>query len=161
MREALRALLQAAAARNQPPRREDPNRVRPRVRRSEAMISYSLCGTRLVASSAMQRALICDHLDRAERHVVAGRKRITEQLEFIAWLAWFGNDATGAKALLREFERGLAKHIVDRERLRTQLALVNGTSASRAWQASYKLSGQGLPDINQFDDQLGRAVVNG
>ena len=109
----------------------------------------------------MQRALICDHLDRAERHVVAGRKRITEQLEFIAWLAWFGNDATGAKALLREFERGLAKHIVDRERLRTQLALLNGTNASREWQASYKLSGQGLPDINQFDDQLGRAVVNG
>ena len=42
MREALRALLQAAAARNHPPRREDPNRVRPRVRRCEAMISYSL-----------------------------------------------------------------------------------------------------------------------
>jgi hypothetical protein len=88
----------------------------------------------------MQRALLCDHLDRAERHVVGARKHITEQIEFIAWLAWFGNDATGAKALLREFERGLAKHIADRERLRTQLALLNGTSASREGQARYKHS---------------------
>ena len=114
----------------------------------------------------MQRALICDRLDRAERHVVAGRKRITEQLEFIAWLAWFGNDATGAKPLLREFEGGLAKHMADQERLRTQLAFRNETHASREGQARYKLSGQGFPDVNQFDDELvddevGGAVVNG
>ena len=54
----------------------------------------------------MRRALVLDDLDRAERQVVAGKKQITEQIEFIAWLAWFDRDATGAKALLRDFERG-------------------------------------------------------
>ena len=44
---------------------------------------------------------------------------------FIEWLNWLRKDATGAKALLREFERGLAAHITDRERLRAQLAYLD------------------------------------
>jgi hypothetical protein len=70
----------------------------------------------------MHPDLLLSHLDRAERHIVSGRKKIIEQIVFIAWLAWLRKDATGAKALLREFERGLAAHITDRERFRAQLA---------------------------------------
>jgi len=70
----------------------------------------------------MHPDLLLHHLDRAERHIASGRKKITEQITFIAWLAWLRKDATGAKALLREFERRLAAHITDRERLRAQLA---------------------------------------
>ena len=69
----------------------------------------------------MHPDLLLNHLDRAERQIVSGRKKIIEQIGFIAWLAWLRKDATGAKALLREFERGLAAHITDRERLGAQL----------------------------------------
>ena len=55
----------------------------------------------------MHPDLLLSHSDRAERHIVSGRKKIIEQIVFIAWLAWLRKDATGAKALLREFERGL------------------------------------------------------
>ena len=73
----------------------------------------------------MHPDLLLNHLDRAERHIVSGRKKILEQIVLIAWLAWLRKDATGAKALLREFERGLAAHITDRERLRVQLACLD------------------------------------
>ena len=73
----------------------------------------------------MHPDLLLNHLDRAERHIVSGRKKILEQIVFVAWLAWLRKDATGAKALLREFERGLAAHITDRERLGAQLACVD------------------------------------
>ena len=59
--------------------------------------------------------------------MVASKRKITEQITFIAWLTWFGNDATGAKGLLREFERGLARHMAELQRLRAQLAVLDGT----------------------------------
>ena len=46
----------------------------------------------------MHPDLLLNHLDRAERHIVSGRKKILEQIGFIAWLAWLRKDATGAKA---------------------------------------------------------------
>ena len=70
----------------------------------------------------MHPDLLLNHLDRAERHIVSGRKKIIEQIGFIAGRAWLRKDATGAKALLREFEMRLAAHISDRERLRAHLA---------------------------------------
>ena len=73
----------------------------------------------------MHPDLLLEHLHRAERHIVSGRKKIIEQIEFIAWLDWLRKDATGAKALLREFEAGLAAHATDRERLRAQLACLD------------------------------------
>jgi hypothetical protein len=77
----------------------------------------------------MQRASLLADLQRAESQVVAAKKRVTVQIEAIAWLCWFGCDAVEAKALLRKFEIALAKHLSDRERLRTQLALLDGTEA--------------------------------
>jgi hypothetical protein len=79
----------------------------------------------------MRRALVLDHLDRAEREVLAAQRQISEQIEFIAWMGWFGRDATGAKTLLREFEGRLARQIAERERLRAQLTLLNDIDASR------------------------------
>ena len=76
----------------------------------------------------MHPDLLLNQLERAERHIVSGRKRIIEQIVFIAWLAWLRKDATGAKALLREFEGGVAAHITDGERLRAQLACLDPAS---------------------------------
>lgn len=76
---------------------------------------------------AMHRASLLADLQRAESQVVAAKKRVAVQIEAIAWLCWFGGDAVEAKALLRKFEIALAKHLSDRERFRTQLALLDGT----------------------------------
>jgi hypothetical protein len=107
----------------------------------------------------MRRALVLDDLDRAERQVVTGKKQITEQIEFIAWLAWFGRDATGAKALLRDFERGLARHIADRERLHAQLTYLNEIEASRQRQTRHKSGVQEMPAFDHFDPQIGAALA--
>ena len=80
--------------------------------------------------AAMDPDLLLDHLDRAERHIASYRKKITEQIEFIAWLNWLHKDATGAIALLREFEMRLAAHTTDRERLRAQLAHLGPTATT-------------------------------
>ena len=71
----------------------------------------------------MDRDLILERLARAERQIASARKKIAEQIEFIAWLNWFRKDTSGATALLRDFERALAAHATDRERLRAQLAI--------------------------------------
>ena len=84
----------------------------------------------------MDRYLILEDLDRAERRIALARKKITEQIEFIAWLNWFRKDTSGATALLREFERGLAAHATDRERLRAQLAYLGPTASTREQQAA-------------------------
>lgn len=95
----------------------------------------------------MHRALVFDHLERAERHIVAGRKQIADQIEFIAWLTWFRSDTMGAKALLREFERDLARHIADRERLRAQLAHLDRITASRGQAARHPPTETGIPRL--------------
>ena len=84
----------------------------------------------------MDRHLILEHLDRAERHIACARKKITEQIEFIAWLKWFRKDTMGATALLREFERGLAAHATDRARLQAQLACAAPTASRHEQQAA-------------------------
>jgi hypothetical protein len=81
-------------------------------------------------AAAMQRASLLADLQRAESQVVAAKKRVAVQIDAIAWLSWFGDDAVEAKALLRKFEIALAKHLSERERLRMQLALLEGTDAT-------------------------------
>lgn len=94
----------------------------------------------LLAFAAMHPDLILANLDTAERHIASNRKKITEQITFIAWLNWLRKDSTGAKALLREFEMRLAAHITDRERLRAQLAYVESTASSREQKARHGLT---------------------
>jgi hypothetical protein len=83
-------------------------------------------------AAAMQRASLLADLQRAESQVVAAKKRVAVQIDAIAWLSWFGDDSVEAeaKALLRKFEIALAKHLSERERLRMQLALLEGTDAT-------------------------------
>ena len=95
----------------------------------------------------MDRDLILEHLDRAERHFASARKKITEQIEFIAWLKWFRKDTSGATALLREFERGLAAHAADRYRLRAQLAYLDPTASTREQEAHHRLTGINVPPL--------------
>ena len=89
----------------------------------------------------MDRDLILENLARAERRIASDRKKITEQIEFIAWLKWLHKDATGANALLRDFEMQFAIHATDRERLRAQLAYLEPTAAAREQQTRHRLTG--------------------
>ena len=95
----------------------------------------------------MNRDLILEHLERAERHIASARKKITEQTEFIAWLNWFRTDASGARTLLREFETELAAHAGDRARLRVQLAYLDPTASTREQQARHRLTGINVPPL--------------
>ena len=95
----------------------------------------------------MRPDLLLDHLDEAERHIASDRKQIIEQIEFIAWLSWLRADATGAKALLREFEMRLAAHITDRERLRAQLAYLDSAASSREQKARHGLAETTIPEL--------------
>jgi len=88
-----------------------------------------LPGKAAASIPAMQRASLLADLQRAESQVVAAKKRVAVQIDAIAWLCWFGDDAVEAKALLRRFEIALAEHLSVRERLRRQLALLDGTDA--------------------------------
>ena len=67
---------------------------------------------------------------RAEIQILVAKKRVTDQIQVIARLCWFGGDTREAKALLRQFEIALAKHLSERERLRMQLALLEARSYS-------------------------------
>ena len=96
----------------------------------------------------MHPDLLLDHLDRVERHIAADRKKISEQIDFVAWLYWLRKDATGAKALLREFERRLAARIADRERLRAQLACLSVTTSSREQGARHELTETRVPRLH-------------
>lgn len=99
------------------------------VRRRLSGLSDSMLGKAAASIPAMQPASLLADWERAESQVASAKKRVSDQIEAIAWLSWFGDDAVEAKALLREFEMALAKHLSERERLRMQLALLQGTEA--------------------------------
>src|SRR5687767_3577675 len=99
------------------------------VRRRLSGLSDSILGKAAASIPAMQPASLLADWERAESQVVSAKKRVSDQIEAIAWLSWFGDDAVEAKALLRKFEMALAKHLSDREQLRMQLALSQGTEA--------------------------------
>lgn len=69
----------------------------------------------------MDRALLMDHLEIAERHVREGRQHIARQKEIIENLHSLGQDTTTAEGLLRAFERTQEMHVADRDRIRVEL----------------------------------------
>ena len=69
----------------------------------------------------MDRALIGDHLAKAERHVDEGHRHVAHQREIVASLERDGNDTTQARALLAQFEELQAMFIADRDRLLREL----------------------------------------
>jgi hypothetical protein len=111
----------------------------------------------------MHRALAIDHanrLDRAERHIEAVKKKLTEQIEFIAWLNWFGHDTAGARDLLRDFERSLARHVAERMRLHAELPRFAPPVASVARPLRRELPGRPQSDRSQPERELDGAPVN-
>ena len=57
-------------------------------------------------------------LARAEHHIAEGERLIARQKELIDRLGGRHRDTLEAEALLHEFERSLALHIAERDRLR-------------------------------------------
>jgi hypothetical protein len=72
--------------------------------------------------SAIDPAVLREHLEMAERHVTEGERHIMRQCELIAALKRDGHDMTTARELLAQFEEMQALHIADRDRLRQELA---------------------------------------
>ena len=72
--------------------------------------------------------------------------------EYLSWSALRVRrcEAMISYSLLREAVGSVPRH-----------AASSDMCASREGQVRYNLSGQGFPDVNQFDDELGGAVVNG
>jgi hypothetical protein len=71
----------------------------------------------------MDRAVWQKHLAQIEWHVVEAEKRVARQREIVAELERAGRRATAARGLLAAFERLLAMHLADRQRLRKELGL--------------------------------------
>jgi hypothetical protein len=69
----------------------------------------------------MDRAMIQDHLNQAERHIADGERHLSNQRALIAELEHDGHDTSAAKSLLRQFEELQALYVADRDRLRTEL----------------------------------------
>jgi hypothetical protein len=66
----------------------------------------------------MDRQMIADHLELAERHVSQGALHLEKQRQIIATLIEGGHDVRQAKDLLSVLEETQALHVADRDRLR-------------------------------------------
>jgi len=69
----------------------------------------------------MDRQMIIDHLELAERHIARGTDRVEHQRQLIEELTRDGQDTTQATAILTKFEEVLAMQIADRDRLLKEL----------------------------------------
>lgn len=76
--------------------------------------------------AGMDRASILSQSEKLERHIALVEEDLTKQRELVAELLRQGEDATGAMALLRQFEELHARLLVDRETLRRHLDGVSG-----------------------------------
>jgi hypothetical protein len=70
----------------------------------------------------MDRAMILEHLELAQRHVAEGERHVARQKEIVAELANDAHGTTATRALLIQFEEMQAPHVADRDRLRAELA---------------------------------------
>ncbi|MBV8795348.1 MAG: hypothetical protein JO136_10485 [Hyphomicrobiales bacterium] len=73
------------------------------------------------ASSAIDREIVLQHLELANKHVAEGQKRIDAQLALVARLARDGHDTAQAQSLLRQFEETLALQLETRDRIVQEL----------------------------------------
>ena len=69
----------------------------------------------------MDRAVLIDHLIKAERHIAKGDRILAQQRSLIYQLEQDGHDTSAAQALLRSMEELQALHRADRERIRAEL----------------------------------------
>jgi hypothetical protein len=70
----------------------------------------------------MARANLKHLVEDAEMRVQRGQRRLDHQREAVAALERADQDATKAKRLLKIFEKALAIHVADRDRLAKRLA---------------------------------------
>jgi len=70
----------------------------------------------------MDREMLQNELEMAERHVLEGEHHVARQREIVAELARDGHNTSKAAILLRTFEDLQAIHVADRDRLRKELA---------------------------------------
>jgi hypothetical protein len=68
-----------------------------------------------------ERAILEEHLARAERHVAAGEEHINRQRRVVSQRRRQRLDAHEATVVLMQFESLQAKHVADRDRLREEL----------------------------------------
>ena len=80
---------------------------------------------------AMDRAPIISYLQAAEDHVANGKQDIADQHDLISTLERTGHAPTSAIARLREMERVQARHIVDRDRLRAELEVLDAVEGAK------------------------------
>lgn len=74
----------------------------------------------------MDRAAIEKHLLQAEAHVALGKEHIQRQQQVILNLEQAGHPTAAAKDLLRTFEVTQAAHEADLERIKKELAALDG-----------------------------------
>jgi cell division septum initiation protein DivIVA len=82
----------------------------------------------------MDRPLVISCLQTAEARVANGKQEIADQQDFVLTLERTGHAATSAVARLREMERVQAQHIVERDRLRAELEVLNEAAKVGAYE---------------------------
>ena len=70
----------------------------------------------------MKRALLQRHIEEAESRIQRGQRNVDHQRKTVSDLKRDNQDATIATALLGMFEKALAGHVADRDRLIKELA---------------------------------------
>jgi hypothetical protein len=72
----------------------------------------------------MDRAMLERHLAEAEMHITESERHIARQREIVTELENDGRDLKSAQALLTQLEAMQANHVVDRDRIRAELAAI-------------------------------------
>ena len=80
----------------------------------------------------MDRATIISYLQAAEEHVANVELEIANQRGLISSLRRNGQDTSSATADLRLMEQTYMQYVGDRDRLRTELSVLNAAEAAKA-----------------------------
>jgi hypothetical protein len=80
----------------------------------------------------MDRALVISYLQVAENNVAVIEQQIANQRALISSLRRLGHDTRSACAQLRVMEQTHMQYIGDRDRLRTELSVLNAAEAAKA-----------------------------
>src|SRR5688572_20642091 len=83
----------------------------------------------------MDRAQILTYLQAAEQHLADGEQKIANRRDFVLSLKCAGADYDRETAELLEMENAQMQHIAERDRLRTELAVLNALAVAKS--ASY------------------------
>lgn len=70
----------------------------------------------------MKREMLIDHLAQAERHIGESRAHVERQRQIVEELVRDGQDVGTSRDLLELFKKMLARHVEDRDRVRSELA---------------------------------------